>query len=131
MTNNLKQMRNLKNLTLKEMSEQIGIPRATLGRYENEDSSPKNETWQKLADFFDANVIYLMGLDIDESRLPYLEDISSYKELLNKSDNQVEIRKTIRSEDEYEILSCLEELDKDHISEVKSLISRYVKEQSK
>lgn len=59
--NKLKQLRNEKKLTLVDFSKLIGIPRATLSRYENGVSEPKLETWEELANFFNVSTSYIMG----------------------------------------------------------------------
>lgn len=60
--NRLKDLRKEKNITLVAMSKELEIPRSTLNRYENGDSEPKQETWEKLADYFDVSVGYIMGI---------------------------------------------------------------------
>lgn len=60
--NRIKELRKEKGLTLDELSEKVGINRATLNRYENEKSEPKLDTWKKLAAYFDVPVSYLQGL---------------------------------------------------------------------
>ncbi|MGL9969478.1 helix-turn-helix domain-containing protein [Enterococcus sp. DIV1420a] len=60
--NRLKELRKEKNITLVELSEELDIPRSTLNRYENEDSEPKQETWEKIANYFKVSVGYLMGV---------------------------------------------------------------------
>lgn len=57
----LKQVRKGKGITLVDLSTDIGIPKSTLSRYENGESEPKKETWQKLANYFNVSVAYLMG----------------------------------------------------------------------
>lgn len=60
--NRLKELRKEKNITLVELSKELDIPRSTLSRYENGDSEPKQETWDKIAAFFDVSTAYLMGV---------------------------------------------------------------------
>lgn len=55
-------MRKENNITLVDLSAKLGIPRSTLNRYENGESEPKQETWEKLADYFNVSVGYLMGV---------------------------------------------------------------------
>ncbi|WP_429975934.1 helix-turn-helix domain-containing protein [Enterococcus sp. DIV0086] len=59
--NRLKKLRKEKNITLNELSDELKIPRSTLSRYENGDSNPSLETWEKISDFFDVSVGYLIG----------------------------------------------------------------------
>lgn len=65
MQNRLKELRNKKHLTLKELGEQIEMSNNTLSQYETGKREPKLETWQKLADYFNVSVPYLQGY-VDE-----------------------------------------------------------------
>lgn len=66
--NRIKELRNNKNMTLDELSKFTEIKRGTLNNYELGKTEPKLETWQKLADYFNVSVPYIMGID-DESEL--------------------------------------------------------------
>lgn len=74
MQNRLKELRHKKNLTLKEVSSQLEqnnlkISPDALAKYERGDREPKLETWEKLADFFNVPVDYLLGISKDGSTL--------------------------------------------------------------
>lgn len=61
--NRIKELRKNKGVTVKELSEIIGISQSMLSNYENGNSEPRDkETWQKLADYFGVSVAYIMGL---------------------------------------------------------------------
>lgn len=60
--NRLRQVRKQKEITLKEVAEDVGIADNTLQQYETEKREPKKETWIKLADYYCVPVSYLMGL---------------------------------------------------------------------
>lgn len=60
--NRIKELRKEKGVSLKELSDEIGISSATLSRYETDKRKPKIENWQKLADYFQAPVPYLQGI---------------------------------------------------------------------
>ena len=60
--NRLRQVRKSKELTIKEVADEMGFQETRLHRYETEKSEPKKETWIKLADYYDVPVSYLMGL---------------------------------------------------------------------
>lgn len=62
-------MRKEKGLTLVEIQNKTGIKRGTYNNYENGVTEPKLETWQKLADFFNVPVDYLLGISKDRSTL--------------------------------------------------------------
>lgn len=69
MQNRLKELRIEKGLTLDEIQNKTGIKRGTYNNYENGVTEPKLETWQKLADFFNVPVDYLLGISKDRSTL--------------------------------------------------------------
>jgi transcriptional regulator with XRE-family HTH domain len=57
----LKQLRNEKNLTQKELAKYIGTTRATLASWETGRREPDFETTSKIADYFNVSVDYLLG----------------------------------------------------------------------
>jgi len=83
--NRLRELRQEKSLTLKEVSNELSIqniklsadglgkyeqgarapkiriPTSTLSDYERGDSEPKSATWELLADYFDVDPEYLVG----------------------------------------------------------------------
>lgn len=61
--NRLKELRQSKGLTLDDIEKATGINRGTYSNYENGNTEPKFETWQKLANYFGVSVPSLMGLD--------------------------------------------------------------------
>lgn len=69
MQNRLKELRLEEHLTLRELGEKVGMRNSTLSQYENYKREPKLETWQKLADFFNVPVDYLLGIPKDRSTL--------------------------------------------------------------
>ena len=70
MQNRLKELRKEIGLTQEELGEQVGLANNTISRYETGSNEPaKFETWQKLADFFNVPVDYLLGISKDSSTL--------------------------------------------------------------
>ena len=59
--NRIKELRKEKGLSLRDLSNEIGISSATLSRYETEKRKPKIENWSKLADFFGVSIGYIQG----------------------------------------------------------------------
>ncbi|WKV09417.1 helix-turn-helix domain-containing protein [Thermoanaerobacterium sp. CMT5567-10] len=59
--NRLKSLREEKKLSQEELSQLINISRSTLSMYEINKRQPDPETLQKIADFFDVSVDYLLG----------------------------------------------------------------------
>ena len=61
--NRLKQLRQEKKQSQKELAENIGVHYRTLQNWENEESQIKPEKAQQLADYFGVSVGYLLGYE--------------------------------------------------------------------
>lgn len=62
--NRIKGLRLQTKESLKTVAESVGIAESQLSFYENNKRQPRdNETWVKLADYFDVSVPYIMGID--------------------------------------------------------------------
>lgn len=59
----LKEVRKRSNHTQEEVSKKIGIARTTYSGYETGNAEPDNDTLQKIANFYDVSVDYLLGRD--------------------------------------------------------------------
>lgn len=57
----LKQLRENNNLTLRELAEDIGIGRSTLGEYENAETDPSLSHVRRIADYFGVSIDRLAG----------------------------------------------------------------------
>ena len=66
--NRLKELRQEKKLSQKELAENIGVHYRTLQNWENGESQIKPEKAQQLADYFGVSVGYLLGY-IDDSEI--------------------------------------------------------------
>ncbi len=69
MKNRLKEIRQEKNLSQADIAKALGVTRQAISLYEKGDRELKLETWQKLADFFNVPVDYLLGISKDRSTL--------------------------------------------------------------
>ncbi|USS92007.1 helix-turn-helix transcriptional regulator [Fructobacillus americanaquae] len=63
MSNRLKELRKEKGVSQKYVADFLGLTKQAVQRYESGLSTPKLETWQKLAEFFDVSVLKLIGDD--------------------------------------------------------------------
>ena len=61
--NKIKELRKAKKMTQSQLCEILKIAQPTLSGYENETSEPDFATFQKIADFFNVSVDYLLGRD--------------------------------------------------------------------
>lgn len=59
----LKDLRMEKGLTLKQLSEHIGVSFNTISRWEREERVPNIENIVALAEFFEVSADYLCGLE--------------------------------------------------------------------
>lgn len=97
MKNNLRKLRLNKNLTLKQLSEELQnknilkISSDTLSKYERGDREPKLETWKKLADYFTVPVEYLQGYSNDCIGWRLWEEATGY----SRSTIEFQIKKLI------------------------------------
>ena len=67
--NRIKEIRQEKNLSQTDIAKALGVTRQAISLYEKGDRELKLETWQKLADFFNVPVDYLLGISEDRSTL--------------------------------------------------------------
>ena len=63
MKNRLKEIRQEKKLSQKDLAKKLNISQQAISLYEKGDRELKLETWQKLADYFNVSVPYLQGMD--------------------------------------------------------------------
>ncbi|MCF2566568.1 helix-turn-helix transcriptional regulator [Streptococcus pasteurianus] len=61
--NRLKELRQEKKLTQKELADKINVSKITVLRWENGERQIKPEKAKKLADYFGVSVGYLLGYD--------------------------------------------------------------------
>ncbi len=66
MKNNIKNVREQKNLTQKNCADAFGITLRAWQTYEQGVSEPKNELLCKIADFFNVSIDYLLGRETGE-----------------------------------------------------------------
>lgn len=74
--NIFKSLRNAAGLTQVEIAEKLGISRSTIGMYETGAREPDFETLEKIADFFNVDIDYLLGRTNKTTFLP--ENIGKY-----------------------------------------------------
>lgn len=65
----IREIRELRNLTLKEVAESLGKTEATVQRYESGNINIKNDTLAEIANILDVSPAYLMGWIKDNSNI--------------------------------------------------------------
>lgn len=69
----LRALRLEKNFTLRELSKELDISFSALGKYERNEHQPDFETLEKIADYFNVSIDYLLGRN--NNSVPYLEKL--------------------------------------------------------
>lgn len=67
MNNKIREERKNRGLSLKELSGILSIPYSSLSQYERGERQPKNAVWEKLANFFEVSIPYIMGLSSERN----------------------------------------------------------------
>lgn len=76
MKNRLREIRQEKNLSQKDLAKKINISQKVISQYEHGYREQKLETWQKIADFLNVPVDYLLGISKDKSTLT-IDDLNA------------------------------------------------------
>jgi transcriptional regulator with XRE-family HTH domain len=76
-SNRLKDLRKDRRLTQKQLASKLFIDDTSISKYENDKAMPENELLQRIADFFEVSVDYLLGRDTTFNNLkaPYQKDL--------------------------------------------------------
>lgn len=64
-TSRLKDLRNEKGLTQKELAENLNLTHSTISKYERGDLEPSNDVLLSISNFFDVTVDFLLGKSND------------------------------------------------------------------
>ena len=82
MKNRIKDLRNERNLTLRDLAEYIGINYSTIACYETEKREPNIETLKKLTSFFEVSLDYICG---DNKYIYCLYENGNYEFSINET----------------------------------------------
>lgn len=136
--NRLKELRQEKKLSQKELAKTIGVHYRTLQNWENGESQIKPDKAEKLADFFGVSVGYLLGYEVidlmdttylkeyvffdgdysnpDKTKKQYFEEISEkikiYKKVLNTLGGRYDKDKVV------DVLELLEKNNEDDLDDI-------------
>ena len=72
----LKELRKTHGVSQEKLSKEISVSRSTVAMWESEKSQPDNNMLQKLADYFNVSVDYILGRTDDMNQNPGEENIS-------------------------------------------------------
>lgn len=90
----LKELRNLKRLTQDEIAKKLHLTRSTYAQYEVDRRVPEYATLEKLADFFDVSIDYLVGRDNRDSA----DKLNEYLEM-ELTNEEIKERMTFKVDD--------------------------------
>lgn len=93
--NRLKELRQEKNLTLKELSQKVNIPASTLGSYEQTGNSSRKLTGKNvnvLANFFEVTPLYLTGASNIRDSSDFLKYANKLTEMMRKQGNTATVQ---------------------------------------
>ena len=79
--NRLKILRKEKGFTQAKLANEIGVSKRTIIAWENDERQIKSDKAQKLADFFEVPIGYLLGYSDYKDMDSYFESIEESKEL--------------------------------------------------
>ncbi|MCO8241192.1 helix-turn-helix domain-containing protein [Streptococcus suis] len=121
--NKLKELRKERNLTQKELSVETGIPYRTIQRWENGETTIKQDKAQELADHFGVSVGYLLGYE-DKVKKEFYKQLDLY--------NLDEFRKfRIKLNIELSLLNGILDNDYEKISDKVSYLNNFVDKELK
>lgn len=80
----LKELRKAGNLTQGEIAQKLYISRSCWSNYETGDRHPSTEMLSKIAESFNVGVEYLMGDDLPDDMLEFIEKKASAHKLMQK-----------------------------------------------
>lgn len=85
----LYELRSARHLSQAKLAEKVGLSSAAIGTYENGTRMPSRETQEKLADFFNVSLDYLMGRDSKSIYYLNPETAETAQELFDNPDMRV------------------------------------------
>ncbi len=88
--NRLRELRKERGLTLRQLNNLTGISDVNLSRYERGMFQPRENKWQKLADYYGVPISYLKGTDKEfDTYLENMVDKNLRLKELRESENNV------------------------------------------
>ena len=86
--NKLKELRKLHNVSQEELSKKLSVTEKTISRWENEKTQIKPDKAQKLAEYFNVSVAYLLGyIDTPKEELMTFDTGEEFEKARQKISN--------------------------------------------
>ncbi|NQP30720.1 helix-turn-helix transcriptional regulator [Streptococcus suis] len=112
--NRLKELRQEKKLSQKELAKKIGVHYRTLQNWENGESQIKPDKAQALADYFEVNLAYLLGFtdspadNLRDLLFHEIKALKEYRVLRLGFENFISENDVLNVIDKYTKLTCRE-----------------------
>lgn len=109
--NILKSLRLSRELTQEQLSEILKVSRSAIGMYENGSRKPDFETLERIADYFNVDLDYLLGRSVKTTYIPSNGDnSSSFWSLSAAEERLISYFRELNEEEQEKILSYTDDL---------------------
>ncbi|MEK4255456.1 helix-turn-helix domain-containing protein [Ureibacillus sp. FSL K6-2830] len=98
--NRIKLLREKHNISQIEFAKKIGVSNAVLSRYESGDRKPDFDILNKIADYFEVSVDYLLGRTDIPDPTPHKEVDKEFQSFINDPELQVWYKELPKSDEE-------------------------------
>ena len=116
----LKKLRKENDITLNQLASDLNTTKSTLSRYENNKREPKMHLLEKLADYFEVSLDYLLGRS--EEPLP----ADKIKEAISEESESIKIWDKLKDREELQIMfKRTENLNEDTIKHIIEIIKTF------
>ncbi|HBI2046567.1 TPA: helix-turn-helix transcriptional regulator [Enterococcus faecalis] len=100
--NRIKKLRKEKGITVADLAKKIGVSQSMLSNYENGNSKPRDQKiWNDMAQYFQVDVSYLMGLSNNRS----FENTNSLIDFFKTKENNDPVKITLNGDDPISLLN--------------------------
>ncbi len=103
MSERLKELRNEKGVSQKEVARSLKTTDVTIGRYENGDREPKGDMLYSLAKYYDVSVDYILG---------YSDNKKPLTDLSEKQKKAIELANQLTDEEFNNIINLINSMKK-------------------
>lgn len=100
----LKELRNQKGIYQKELAEVLGVSRPTITQYEQGKRNPDTDMLNKIADYFEVSVDYLLGRTNKKNEMAKLEKIAPKGTLELLNEEELEFLLEIANDNQRQVL---------------------------
>jgi len=96
----IKYLREKNNISQIEFAKKIGVSNTVLSRYESGDRKPDYDTLNRIADYFEVSVDYLLGRTDIPNPTPHNEVDKEFQSFINDPELQVWYKELPKSDEE-------------------------------